>query len=68
MAVLIVDILVAAMTLWWLFEICKKKISNLHSIIHFTISKSDEAQQHVKNYPSTQLLSIHSTSTNPSIR
>jgi hypothetical protein len=47
MDVLIVDILVAVMTLWWLFEICKKKISNSHLINNFTISISDEAQQHV---------------------
>jgi hypothetical protein len=58
MAVLILDILVAVMTLWWLFEICTKKISNLHSIINFTISKSDEAQQNVKNYPSAQLVCL----------
>jgi hypothetical protein len=68
MAVLIVDILVAVMTLWWLFKICKKKISNLHSIINFTISIYAEAQQHVKNYILLLNLSVYSTSNNPSIR
>jgi hypothetical protein len=37
MDVLIFDILVAGMSLWMLFEIGKKQISNSHSIINFTV-------------------------------